>query len=330
MFDVRTAIVGPPQQAQRLARYIDTHPWLTASVSRLYDDLACDGAGDRGGTGPDGDLSDLIEAIRAGHVDQVLITLPSSATGRLSRLVEKLRLTPVRIRWIFDGNLVPGDTSPTLLGNLPCMTLEDRPQTGLNGAIKGLADRTAGLVLLLALAPLFVCVAICIRLDSAGPTFFFQDREGYNCRPFRIWKFRSMHVGACADRAVVQARNRDPRVTRVGRFLRRSSIDELPQLINVVLGEMSLVGPRPHAVSTCAGGVPFGDLDASYPARHRIKPGITGWAQVCGLRGETDTPDKLLRRLEHDLHYCRNWSLLFDLRILLRTAFVVPFQRNAY
>lgn len=331
VFNVRTAIVGTPQQAQLLAGYIGAHPWLTVSVGRLYDDLAGDTEGDRDAKVAGNGLAELTAAIRAGLIDQVLITLPPTATDRLSFLVEQLRLMPVRIRWIFDGDLPLDGRSPVaLLGNLPFMTLEDRPQLGWSGAIKGLADRVVGLALLVAFLPLFGCVALCLRLDTAGPTFFFQDREGYNCRPFRIWKFRSMHVKACAETTVVQARGQDPRVTRVGRFLRRSSIDELPQLINVVLGEMSLVGPRPHAVSTRAGGVRFGDITATYPARHRIKPGITGWAQVNGLRGETDTQEKLLKRLDHDLYYCRNWSLGFDLHILLRTVFVVPFQRDVY
>lgn len=329
-FDRRTAIIGSPGQVRKVAAYLGSHPWLTVSICGLYDDLtATTNSGSSPGFG--GGMTELIASIRAGEVDQVVVAIPATQPERLTAVVGALALTPVRVRQAFDIDPFAADPRRiVLLGNLPMIALADRPLTGLSGAFKAFSDKLFGLGLLILMGPLFLCVACAIRADTPGPVFFRQDREGFNNRSFRIWKFRSMHVSDCGHSTVVQARFGDPRVTRIGRFLRRSSIDELPQLINVVLGEMSLVGPRPHAVSTCAGGIPFGDVAGAYPARHRVKPGITGWAQVCGLRGETDTYEKLLRRLDHDLFYCERWSLLFDLRILLLTAFAVPFQRTAY
>jgi polysaccharide biosynthesis protein PslA len=328
-FKRRSAIVGNHQQACQVAAYFDTHPLLNISVNGLYDDLAAKTA-PRAGRHRGG-MVELIGAIRAGTIDEVFIAVPPTEKERLATVLQILALTPIRVRQTFDIDLVPKAVSRiALLGDLPFVTLADRPMVGLPSAVKSVTDRIVALALLLFFAPLFLCIAAMIRLDTRGPIFFLQDREGFNCRSFRIWKFRSMYVADCAKPTVVQASKCDPRVTRVGRFLRRFSIDELPQLINVLRGEMSLVGPRPHAVSTCAGGVPFGDVTHTYPARHRLKPGITGWAQVCGLRGETDTQEKLLRRLDHDLQYCSRWSLAFDLRILFLTLFAVPFQRNAY
>ena len=178
--------------------------------------------------------------------------------------------------------------------------------------------------------PIMLGAAMAIKLDSPGPIFFRQDREGFNNRRFAIWKFRSMQVDQLEYDAIHQAARHDPRITRIGRILRATSIDELPQLINVVRGDMSIVGPRPHAPSTRAGRRLFGEIVGTYAARHNVKPGLTGWAQVNGWRGETDTEDKLIRRLEHDLHYIEHWSVPFDLYVLLRTIWAVMAQRNAH
>jgi putative colanic acid biosynthesis UDP-glucose lipid carrier transferase len=166
-----------------------------------------------------------------------------------------------------------------------------------------------------------------VRLDSPGPVIFNQERLGFNNRKFRIYKFRTMHASSVPETRTVQARKADPRVTRIGRFLRRSSLDELPQLLNVLLGNMSLVGPRPHAVDH---NEEYSRLIRGYFARHRVKPGITGWAQVNGLRGETDTPEKMEARIRRDVYYTENWSLGFDLHILARTVVVLATGRNAY
>jgi putative colanic acid biosysnthesis UDP-glucose lipid carrier transferase len=175
--------------------------------------------------------------------------------------------------------------------------------------------------------PIMGLIAVCVKLDSPGPVLFKQQRFGLNKRPFDLYKFRSMRCEAGADPSVPQARHNDPRVTRVGRFLRRASLDELPQLFNVLKGDMSLVGPRPHATLH---DEKFALLIESYLARHRVMPGITGWAQVHGLRGETDALEKMERRVEYDLYYIKHWSLLLDLRILGKTLVVVLARRNAY
>ena len=170
-------------------------------------------------------------------------------------------------------------------------------------------------------------IGIVIRLDSPGPIFFRQKRLGFNNQTFWIYKFRTMHVGDGPETNTVQAKRDDPRVTRIGRFLRRSSLDELPQIFNVLAGNMSLVGPRPHAVDHNA---EYAQKICGYFSRHRVKPGITGYAQVNGLRGETDTTSKMEDRVRHDVYYTENWSLSFDLRILLKTVVVLFFSKNAY
>ena len=183
---------------------------------------------------------------------------------------------------------------------------------------------------LVILSPVMLLAAVLIRLTSPGPVFFRQQRVGRNGSSFTMLKFRSMHIGADRWPGLRQATRHDERVTRFGAYLRHTSIDELPQLFNVLRGEMSLVGPRPHAPGTCAGGRPFEQITHRYGARHTVKPGMTGLAQVRGWRGETDTEDKLLHRLDSDLEYIATWSLLSDLRILLRTAGAVLRMRNAY
>ncbi|RBH45093.1 undecaprenyl-phosphate glucose phosphotransferase, partial [Pseudomonas sp. MWU13-2860] len=179
-------------------------------------------------------------------------------------------------------------------------------------------------------APLMLLLALLIKLDSPGPVLFRQKRYGYNNRLIEVYKFRSMYVEQADADAEAQTTRRDPRVTRVGRFIRKTSLDELPQLLNVLGGSMSMVGPRPHATATKAAGVLFEDAVSEYTARHRVKPGITGWAQVNGYRGETDTLAKIERRVEYDLEYIENWSLWFDFYILIRTLPAVLSADAAY
>jgi exopolysaccharide biosynthesis polyprenyl glycosylphosphotransferase len=188
-------------------------------------------------------------------------------------------------------------------------------------------DSVIGAVLLLLFGPLMLAVAGLVKLDSRGPVIFRQRRFGFNRQPITIFKFRTMYCGANDESAVPQARRDDPRVTRLGRVLRRSSLDELPQLFNVLRGDMSLVGPRPHAV---VHDEKYAALVDGYLSRHRVQPGITGWAQINGFRGETDTLEKMVRRIEHDLFYIEHWSPLFDLRILAATLWRGFLDRNAY
>ena len=183
-------------------------------------------------------------------------------------------------------------------------------------------------LLLVALSPVMLLIALAVRLDSAGPVLFRQTRYGFNNEEFTVFKFRTMRIDTANPAAALeQARRNDPRITKVGRFLRRTSLDELPQLLNVLKGEMSLVGPRPHAV---AHNEQYSRIIDEYFSRHRVKPGITGWAQINGLRGETDTAEKMRKRVEYDVYYIDHWSLLFDIRILFLTLFVGFINRNAY
>lgn len=332
VFNQRVAIFGAAAQGDRLARYISGNEKLTIDLVGFFDDRMPDRLPEREtALALRGNLHDLIDLIRRGNVDQVIVALPWSAESRLQEIVGELAITPVRIRLAPDlASFAFAQRQVVLLGDLPVMTLFERPISGFDQIVKKVEDLVFASVALILLAPLLLLTAIAIKLDSRGPVFFRQEREGFNNRHFRIWKFRSMRIDRCEADAIVQATRDDPRVTRVGRFLRRTSIDELPQLFNVMTGEMSLVGPRPHAPSTRAGQRLFSEVVGHYAARHKVKPGITGWAQVHGWRGETDTEEKLLRRLEHDLYYIENWSVGLDIYIMARTAVSLAFQRTAY
>ncbi|QMW22058.1 undecaprenyl-phosphate glucose phosphotransferase [Sandaracinobacteroides saxicola] len=332
VFNSRVAIFGAAAQGERMARYIRGNQRLTISLVGFFDDrqdgrvpMVVDGLPLLGTS------DDLIACIRQGHVDQVIVALPWSAEARIQQLVAKFAMTPVRIRLAPDLASFAFLHRPlVLLGDVPVLTLFERPISGMDAVLKRVEDWALTLGILFFVWPVMLLAAIAIKLDTPGPVFFRQPREGFNNQPFRVWKFRSMTHDECEVDGIRQATRNDKRVTRVGAVLRRTSIDELPQLFNVLTGDMSLVGPRPHAASTRAGGRLFNDVVATYAARHKVKPGITGWAQVCGWRGETDTEDKLVKRLEHDLHYIENWSIGFDLYILVRTVFAVMVPRNAF
>lgn len=332
VFNHRVAIFGAGSQGDRLAKYILGNEKLTIDLVGFFDDRLPERLPDREVLLPlYGNLGDLITHIRRGAIDQVIVALPWSAEKRLQEVVAELAITPVRIRLAPDlATFAFAQRPVVLLGDLPVMTLFERPISGFDQIVKRIEDLVVGAIGLILIAPLLALVAIAIKLDSPGPVFFRQDREGFNNRSFRIWKFRSMRADRCEVDGITQARKDDDRITRVGRILRRTSIDELPQLFNVLAGEMSLVGPRPHAPSTRAGDRLFSDVVSHYAARHKVKPGMTGWAQVHGWRGETDTEEKLLKRLEHDLYYIENWSVLLDLYILARTVVTIVFQKTAY
>lgn len=332
VFNHRVAIFGAGSQGDRLAKYILGNEKLTIDLVGFFDDRLPERLPAREVRLPlHGNLEDLIVHIRGGAIDQVIVALPWSAEKRLQEVVAELAITPVRIRLAPDlATFAFAQRPVVLLGDLPVMTLFERPISGFDQITKKVEDLVIGTLALILLAPLFLVAAIAIKLDSPGPVFFRQDREGFNNQRFRIWKFRSMRTDKCEADGITQARKDDDRITRVGRFLRRTSIDELPQLFNVLSGEMSLVGPRPHAASTKAGDRVFSEVVDHYAARHKVKPGMTGWAQVHGWRGETDTEEKLLKRLEHDLYYIENWSVLLDFYIMGRTAITLAFQKTAY
>ncbi len=236
---------------------------------------------------------------------------------RLSAHMSKLRFRP---------------RSYSYLGAVPVLDVFDRPIADWDIVVKWLFDKFVGALALIALSPVMLVTAIAIKLDSKGPVFFRQKRYGFNNETVDVLKFRSLRHDMTDHTAAKQVTKDDPRVTRVGRFIRKTSIDELPQLINVVFnGNLSLVGPRPHAIHAKASNRAYEQVVDGYFARHKVKPGITGWAQINGWRGETDTDDKIQRRVEHDLYYIENWSVLLDLYILLKTPFsLLTKNENAY
>ena len=269
-----------------------------------------------------GRVADLIPFARTAHIDLVIIAFPLSATARIREVAELLRVLPMDIRLSgYTQSVAPARTrAPQVTGDR-LIALADRPLAGAAALSKRLLDIVLAGVALVALSPLMLIIAASIRLDSPGPVFFRQRRHGYNHSEIEILKFRSMHADAADTTARRVVTRGDPRVTRVGGVLRRCSLDELPQLINVLRGDLSLVGPRPHVVDAVySERTPFEEIVDGYAARHRVPPGITGWAQVNGWRGEIDDPERLLRRVEHDLYYIENRTLWFDLYILLRTV----------
>jgi exopolysaccharide biosynthesis polyprenyl glycosylphosphotransferase len=208
--------------------------------------------------------------------------------------------------------------------------LFDKPIANWDHVSKWLFDKIIGTLALTALAPLMLLVALAVKLESRGPVFFRQKRYGFNNELIEVFKFRSMYIDRCDASAAKLVTKNDPRVTRVGRFIRKTSVDELPQLINVLKGNLSLVGPRPHAVQAKAAGHLYDEVVDGYFARHKVKPGITGWAQINGWRGETDTEEQIAKRVEHDLYYIENWSVFLDLYILIKTPFALLNTEHAY
>jgi Undecaprenyl-phosphate glucose phosphotransferase len=279
-----------------------------------------------------GVVDDLVEFARRTRVDLVIFSLPISAETRILQMLKKLWVLPVDIRLAAHAaKLRFRPRAYSYIGDVPVLDVLDKPITDWDVVMKWLFDKIIGTAILIAASPLMLIAAIAIKLDSRGPVLFKQKRYGFNNELIEVYKFRSMYVDQCDATAAKLVQKSDPRVTRVGRFIRKTSIDELPQLFNVVFkGNLSLVGPRPHAVHAKAQNRVYDEAVDGYFARHRVKPGITGWAQINGWRGETDTQEKIQRRVEHDLYYIENWSVLFDLYILAKTPFALAKTENAY
>jgi len=324
-FCQRVAIVGATVQAERCLTVFNEmrhSPYTVVGIyddrsTRLHDAFDSDPATRR--------LSDLKAAIRRGEVDDVLLALPCSADERVHQLLADLRTLPVAVHLVPDlaGFLHAGVRVSYVLG-VPTLDLMLRPIEERDLLLKAVCDRLLALGAIVVLSPLLIAIAIAVKLDSPGPVLFRQKRYGFNNRTFEVKKFRSMRVDADKAPGTAQATKNDPRVTRLGRILRKTSLDELPQLFNVLDGSMSLVGPRPHAADH---HVHYERRIVDYSIRHKVKPGITGWAQVNGYRGETETLEKMAARVAHDAYYIENWSLWLDIKILVRTAVVVFFQK---
>jgi Undecaprenyl-phosphate glucose phosphotransferase len=247
-------------------------------------------------------------------------------------MLKQLWVLPVDIRLSAHmSKLRLASRAYSYLGDVPVFDVADRPISDWNLVAKWLFDHVVAIVAIILLSPVMIATAIAIKLDSPGPVLFRQKRHGFNNELIEVFKFRSMYVNQADAAAAKLVTKDDPRVTRVGRFIRKTSIDELPQLFNVLLGQLSIVGPRPHALQAKAANVLYYEAVEGYFARHRVKPGITGWAQIHGWRGETDTLDKIMQRVNHDLYYIEHWSLLLDLYILVMTPVsLLARSENAY
>jgi Undecaprenyl-phosphate glucose phosphotransferase len=325
------AVVGGGSIAERLIAALRRPDEEDINIIGIFDDRGSRIAASILGAPKIGNVDDLVTYSRHYRVDLIIVALPWSGERRIQAILRKLRALPVDIRLapdIIGFEINHAGFSHT--GGVPLLTVCKRPLADWHSVIKIIEDRVLASALLVFLAPLFLLVALLIKLDSPGPVLFRQKRYGFNNHPIGVYKFRTMYHHLRDERAERLATKDDPRITRLGGFLRKTSIDELPQLINVLKGEMSIIGPRPHAMSAKAADRLYEEVVAEYAARHRVKPGITGWAQVKGWRGETDTYEKIQKRVEHDLYYIENWSFAFDMKILILTFFALLKADNAY
>lgn len=316
-YNTRTvAIVGVNKHAAYLEKTIRDATWMGLRFVGYYDDRTVSRRLQVGDVRVNGSLDDLIEDARRGKIDTVYIAMPLRAETRTRDLIMRLSDTTVSVYYAPD--FVEFDimhASWTYLGDTPLVSIFENPYDGANAWGKRLFDILVSSIILTIVAVPMLAIAIGVKLTSPGPMLFKQRRYGFNGEEIEVWKFRSMSV--TEDGSVVkQATKADKRVTTFGAFLRRTSLDELPQFINVLQGRMSVVGPRPHAV---AHNEEYRLLIHRYMMRHKVKPGITGWAQINGWRGETETIDKMKRRIDFDLEYIRNWSLMLDVKIFILT-----------
>nr|WP_244444305.1 undecaprenyl-phosphate glucose phosphotransferase [Lutibaculum baratangense] len=326
----RAVIVGGGSSAGDLIAALTKDPDNDIRICGIFDDRSDDRSPPIVRGYPKlGTVHQLVEFARRTRVDLLIVSLPITAERRVLQMLKELWVLPVDIRLSAHTNdLRLSPRAYSYIGTVPFLDIADRPVADWNRVKKACLDYgLGGLAILLAL-PVMVAVAVAIRLDSRGPVLFRQNRYGFNNELIPVFKFRSMYVDQCDATATRLVTKGDPRVTRVGRFIRKTSLDELPQLFNVMRGELSLVGPRPHALQAKAANRLYDEVVDGYFARHRVKPGITGWAQINGWRGETDTQEKIQHRVEHDLYYIENWSLMLDLYILAMTPFSLLMKRE--
>ena len=329
----RTVVVGADADGELLIRSLAAQRDSDVHVVGVFDDRGDErSAASCGGVPKLGSVNDLVAFARGTRVDLVIFSLPISAESRLLQMLKKLWVLPVDIRLSAHSNKLHfRPRSYSYIGAVPVLDIFDKPIADWDVVMKWLFDKIVGSLALICAAPIMLMVAIAVKLDSKGPVLFKQKRYGFNNESIDIYKFRSMYADQADLTASKLVTKGDPRVTRVGRFIRKTSFDELPQLFNVVFtGSLSLVGPRPHAVHAKAENRLYDEAVDGYFARHRVKPGITGWAQIHGWRGETDSQEKIQRRVEHDLYYIENWSILLDLYIVAQTPFALIRSENAY
>ena len=323
----RAIIVGLNEQGAALASRIHETRYSKIELSGFFDDRDQSRLNRAENSQLLGRLRELPDFVKEHRIQFIYLSLPMASQPRILHVLDELKDTTASIYFVpdmFVTDLIQG-RSGTVCGT-PVISVCESPFTGSNGIIKRASDIVLSLLILTLISPLLLLIALAIKLDSPGPIIFKQRRYGLDGEEILVYKFRSMRV--CEDGETIrQARKGDARITRIGAFLRKNSLDELPQFINVLQGRMSIVGPRPHAV---AHNEIYRNLIKGYMIRHKVKPGITGWAQVNGYRGETRTLDKMQARIDHDLDYLRNWSLRLDLHIILKTIMVVFRDRAAY
>lgn len=327
-FDTRIAVFGAGEIARRVQDHLKSHG-SGITFAGVYDDRPRDRL-DADGLDIIGRLEDLIRVCRSGAVDKIVIALPQAADQRISMIAGKLQQVPVSIHVVthISSDLIEQGPAHKVssIGSVGLLDVKGKPLTDWAPIVKRAEDVILGGALLIAALPLMAVIAVAIKLDSRGPVLFCQHRRGLNQKVIEVFKFRTMKVMEDGDE-IEQAHTNDPRITSLGGVLRRSSLDELPQLFNVLRGEMALVGPRPHAV---VHDEKWSDMLATYGVRHQVKPGITGLAQVEGCRGEINSTSDIEARVAQDHAYIRNWSLGLDLRILGRTLGAVVFGKNAH
>ena len=318
------AVVGTGQLADHTGRTIHKNAWMGLQLLGFYDDEPSTEERRRQQTGS---IDDLVRKAHSGEVDHVYMALPMKEEDKMMDVVAKLGDTTVSVFFVpdlFVFDLLHGTVGS--LDGIPAISVYESPFDGLSGLVKRIEDIILASVILAVIAIPMLFIALGVKLTSRGPVLFKQHRYGVGGDPIRVWKFRTMSV--CEDDAnITQAQKNDVRVTKFGAFLRRTSLDELPQFINVLQGKMSIVGPRPHAV---AHNEKYRKLIHGYMLRHKVKPGITGWAQINGWRGETETLEKMEKRVEFDLEYIKIWSIWLDLKIILLTMFKGFRDKAAY
>lgn len=318
----RVAILGAgPGGQMLLRRFRAARDHNDVAIVGLYDDRTGPLPSGWRGHAVRGNCTDLLEDIRHGRIDMVVMAAAPGDAG-MDAMLAQLRCVAVDICFCPSADYaLKARSGIETVGQVPLMVIERRPLRDWSGVAKEIEDRVFATMIVVMISPLLAAIAVAIKLDSPGPILFKQKRYGRNNQLIEVLKFRSMYHHVRDPNGTQLATRNDPRVTRVGAFLRRTSLDELPQFFNVIRGDMSVVGPRPHALLCKAGGVLYQDAVENYDWRHRIKPGITGWAQVNGWRGETETVEQIQKRVEHDIYYIENWSLLLDVKIILKTIF---------
>ncbi len=328
----RAVIVGGGKPAKDLIRALEQQPENDIRICGIFDDRNSQRSPDVVAGYPKlGNVAELVEFARLAHIDMLIISLPLSAEARIMELLRMLWVLPVDVRLAaHSNNLRFRPRSYSHVGAVPLLDILDKPIRDWDSVAKRAFDIVFSLLALALLWPVFIATAIAVKTTSKGPVFFVQKRHGFNNEVINVLKFRSMYTEMSDPTAKNAVTKNDPRVTKVGRFIRKTSIDELPQIFNVLRGDLSLVGPRPHAVLGQTRDKTYGEIVEGYFARHRVKPGVTGWAQINGWRGEIDTDEKIKFRTAFDLYYIENWSLLFDLKILFLTPIKLLNTENAY